>query len=49
MAGLDPAIHHATRRPGAIPAFFYFVIASDAKQSIAAREVWIASSLRSSQ
>jgi hypothetical protein len=48
MAGLDPAIHHATRRPGVIPAF-YFVIASDAKQSIAAREVWIASSLRSSQ
>jgi hypothetical protein len=33
----------------AIPAFFYLVIASVAKQSITTREGWIASSLRSSQ
>jgi hypothetical protein len=37
------------KRPGAIPAFFLVVIASEAKQSRAAITDWIASSLRSSQ
>ncbi|WP_159009021.1 hypothetical protein [Bradyrhizobium sp. S69] len=48
MAGLDPAIHDLTKA-GSNPGLFSFVIASEAKQSMTAKQDWIASSLRSSQ
>jgi hypothetical protein len=49
MAGQERGHEEKERKAGRNPGLSHFVIASEAKQSIAMEALWIASSLRSSQ